>query len=451
MNARPTRLAVAALAVALVACAEDGNQIDEGSAVIVTTTSGPATAAPSTTEPTATAATAATQVTDPPPTTGESTPTTRVASTPPPPAPATAPPPPMVGDPAVTATEIGSFDAPVGVAVRPGDTALYVIEQPGRIVRFDDAAGDRRTVLDVADRVSFGGEQGLLGLAFAADGAFAYLNFTDAGGDTNVVEMAVAGDGTFDVAGGRTLLEIDQPYGNHNGGDLEIGPAGMLYIAVGDGGSGGDPERYANDPSSLLGTLLRIDPTPAPDAPYTIPPDNPFAAGPVDGIAGAPEVWSWGLRNPWRIDIDPATGDLWIADVGQNRLEEVNRVAAPDGLPAGRGLDFGWSAFEGTDRFNSDVADTGRTTFPVLTYEHGDDGCSISGGAVYRGTAIAELAPAYVYSDYCSGKLWALDLTGQRNLTLLDQFDQVASVDRGPDGELYVIERAGGIWRLIPG
>lgn len=448
MNVRVTPLAVAALAAALVACAEDGNQLDDGSAVIVTTTTSPATTTPPTTAPSTTMPS-----TTMPSTTGGSTAPATAPPTTQPTAPPTTPPapPPTVGDPAVTAIEIGSFDAPVGVVARPGDGALYVIEQPGRVVRFDAASGERRTVLDIADRVSFGGEQGLLGLAFTADGAFAYLNFTDGSGDTNIVEMAVAGDGTLDAAGGRTLLEIGQPYGNHNGGDLAIGPDGTLYVAVGDGGSGGDPERYANDPTSLLGTLLRIDPTPTADAPYTIPPDNPFAGGPLDGIAGAPEVWAWGLRNPWRIDIDPATADLWIADVGQNRLEEVNRVSPFGGLPAGRGLDFGWSAFEGTDRFNSDVADTGRTTFPVLTYEHGDDGCSISGGAVYRGSAIAELAPAYVYSDYCSGKLWALDLAGQRNLTLLDQFDQVASVDRGPDGELYVIERSGGVWRLVPG
>lgn len=438
-----------ALAVVAAACAEDGNPADDGSAVIVTTTTVAPAAAPATAAPTTTPATTA-------PATAETTApvaSTEPPTTPAPSAPPTAPPtaPPVVGNPTVTATEIGSFDAPVGVAVRPGDGALHVIEQPGRVVRFDPASGDRRTVVDLTDRVSFGGEQGLLGLAFTADGAFAYLNFTDGGGDTNIVEMAVGADGTFDAAGSRTLLVIDQPYGNHNGGDLQMGPDGTLYVAVGDGGSGGDPERYADDPSSLLGTIVRIDPTPTADAAYTIPPDNPFANGPLDGVVGAPEVWSWGLRNPWRIDIDPATGDLWIADVGQNRLEEVNRVSPTADAPAGRGLDFGWSAFEGTDRFNSDVADTGRTTFPVLTYEHGDDGCSISGGAVYRGAAIAELAPAYVYSDYCSGKLWALDLAGQRNLTLLDQFDQVASVDRGPDGELYVVERSGGVWRLVPG
>jgi glucose/arabinose dehydrogenase len=157
------------------------------------------------------------------------------------------------------------------------------------------------------------------------------------------------------------------------------------------------------------------------------------------------------LRNPWRFDIDPVSNDLWIADVGQNRLEEVD-VAPPNGSPVGgRGANFGWSAFEGTDRYNDDVPDPGNLVFPVLTYEHGDDGCSISGGAVYRGTAIAQLAPAFVYSDYCSGRVWALDLAGGRTLTLLSGFSEVASVDRGPSGELYVVERSGGLHRLVPG
>jgi glucose/arabinose dehydrogenase len=337
------------------------------------------------------------------------------------------------------------------VAIRPGDAALYVIEQPGRVVRFDEATGDSRTVADISDAVSFGGEQGLLGLAFTGDGGFAYLDYTDNGGDTNVVEYAVAADGTFDIAGGRTVIALDQPYANHNGGDLAIGPDGMLYIALGDGGSGGDPERRASDPTSMLGTILRVDPASSADASYTIPPDNPFASGTFEGVAGAPEVWSWGLRNPWRFDIDPATNDLWIADVGQNRLEEIDVVAPNGALVGGRGANFGWSAFEGTDRYNADVPDPGNLVFPVLTYEHGDDGCSISGGAVYRGTAIEQLAPAYVYSDYCSGRVWALDLAGGRNLTLLSGFSEVAGVDRGPSGELYVVERSGGLHRLVPG
>jgi glucose/arabinose dehydrogenase len=341
------------------------------------------------------------------------------------------------------------FDTPVGLAVRPGDPAFYVIEQAGRVVRFDEASGDRRTVLDIADDVDFGGERGLLGLAFSLDGTHAYLDYTDNGGDTNVVEMAVAADGTFDAGSSRRLLLIEQPYGNHNGGDVLMSADGTLYVAMGDGGSGGDPERRASDPTTRLGALLRIDPTPSGEAPYTVPADNPFADGEHDGVTGAPEVWAWGLRNPWRIDIDPVTGDLWIADVGQNRVEEIDVVSPTADLPAGHGANFGWSAFEGNDRFNDDVPDPGNLVFPVLTYPHSTGGCSISGGAVYRGSAVPGLEPAYVYSDYCAGTVWALDLAGQRNLTLVDGLDAVVAVRRGPDGELYVVQASGAVSRII--
>ena len=263
-------------------------------------------------------------------------------------------------------------------------------------------------------------------------------------------EFPVAADGTFDTGAERILLTVGQPYRNHNGGDLQRGSDGTLYIALGDGGSANDPQRRASDPTSLLGSLLRIDPTPGADVPYTIPADNPFATGSFDGVAGAPEVWAWGLRNPWKIAIDPVTDELWIADVGQNKLEEIDLVGPTDGFPAGRGADFGWSVFEGTERFNTDVADVGPIP-PVLTYRHGDDGCSISGGVPYRGSAIAELEPAYVYSDYCSGMVWALDLAGGRNLTLLEGFSNVTAVRAGPDGELYVLEAGGAVHRLVSG
>jgi glucose/arabinose dehydrogenase len=424
----------------LAACGDDGGggAADEsGSAVIVTTTTNPITndTSAGTDRPTATA---------PPPT--ASTATDVAAAT----TPASAPPPtsapPQVGDPRVASVEVGRFDQPVDLVARPGDDALYIVEQPGRVVRFD---GTEQTVIaDVRERVNSGGERGLLGLEFSSDGELAYLNYTDRNGDTVVAEFPV--DGTFDTDAERILLTVDQPYRNHNGGDLQRGPDGTLYIALGDGGSANDPQRRAGDPTSLLGSLLRIDPTPSADAPYTIPADNPFATGSFDGVAGAPEVWAWGLRNPWKIEIDPVTDELWIADVGQNQFEEIDRVGPTDGFPAGRGDNFGWSAFEGTERFNTDVADVGPVP-PVLTYRHGDDGCSISGGVPYRGAAIAELEPAYVYSDYCSGKVWALDLAGGRNLTLLEGFSSVTAVRAGPDAELYVLEAGGTLHRLVPG
>ncbi len=427
------------LAVTVVAgCASDGdsNAPDRtSSAVIVTTTAS--------VEPNSTA-TGTPVVTQPgsDPTVADAAPVAETIETVPP---ATATRPgPTVGSPAVATEVVAEFDQPVDLAVRPGDGAFYVVEQGGRVVRL--AGDDRTTILDVSDRVSGGNEQGLLGLAFSPAGDTAYIDFTDADGTTVIAEYPVADDGTIDASAERIVLTVDQPYSNHNAGDLEFGPDGMLYITLGDGGSGGDPQRRADDPTSLLGSLLRIDPTPNGDAPYTIPTDNPF----TDGIDGAPEVWAYGLRNPWKIAFDPVTDELWIPDVGQNEFEEVNVVSPTDGAPAGRGTNFGWSAFEGTERFNDDVPDPGDTTMPVLTYRHGDDGCSLSGGAPYRGAAIPELQPAFVYSDFCSGLLWALDIAGGRNLVLLDDLDSVSAVRVGPDDELYVLERSGSLLRLIP-
>ena len=354
-----------------------------------------------------------------------------------------------MGDPAVGTEVVASVDAPVDLAVRPGDDGLFIVEQPGRVVRVDPSTGDTTAIIDLTDRITSGGEQGLLGLEFSADGSRAYADYTDRDGDTVIAEYAVADDATIDPASERILLTVPQPYRNHNAGDLALGPDGFLYITLGDGGSAGDPERRASDPTSLLGSLLRIDPTPSPSAPYSIPADNPFASGSFDGRAGAPEVWAWGLRNPWKIAFDPTNGDLWIADVGQNAHEEVNLVRADD-HPAGFGRFFGWSAFEGTEPFNDDVDGTGATP-PVLTYPLGAGACAISGGVPYRGTAIAGLEPAYVYSDYCSGVLWALDLAGQRNLVLLDDFEGVTAVRAGPDQEIYVLEAGGDVSRLVPG
>ena len=352
----------------------------------------------------------------------------------------------IVGNPVVQAVLVGEFDKPVDLAIRTGDPSLYIVEQSGRVVRSIDATST--IVADVSDRITAGAERGLLALTFSPDGTFAYFDYTDRGGDTVIAQYPVAADGAIDISRERAILQIDQPYSNHNGGDLEFGPDGMLYVSLGDGGSANDPQRRASDTFNLLGKLLRIDPAQDfGDVAYLVPPDNPFA----DGVNGAPEVWSWGLRNPWRFAFDSTNGDLWIADVGQNRYEEIDHVESIDGANAGRAVNFGWSAFEGTNRFNDNVTDAGDTTFPVLTYEHGSDGCSVSGGVPYHGVAIPELEPAYVYSDYCSGKLWAYDQAGQRNLLLLDQLGSVSSVRAGPDGEIYILELGGRVSRLSPG
>ncbi len=451
--ARRRRLAatVAVTVVLAAACGSDepdgAPEDDGGSAVIVTTTTseadtvaneeapGTSTQDPDQTVPATESPTSEPSTSDAATTAPDTVPAT---------APATAP--ATMGDPAVTFVEIGRFDQPVDIGRRPGDPRLFVVEQPGRIVAVGADGSDPVVVLDVTDLTSAAGERGLLGLAFDPDEPEAYVHLTDASDDTLVAAFRVDEDGTFDRASLRPVFRTDQPYGNHNGGDLEFGPDGHLYIGLGDGGSADDPQRRALRLDTPLGKLLRIEPTPDSDPPYVVPQDNPFL-----GIPGAlPELFAIGLRNPWRFTFDPATDDLWIADVGQNRLEEVNHVAAPgDGSVAGAGLSFGWSAFEGTDRFNADQPDAGHTP-PVLVYSHGADGCSISGGVVYRGDAIPELQGGYVYSDYCSGKVWALDLATNRNLLLGTLGQGVTSVGTGSDGELLVTMAGGALMRITP-
>ena len=429
--------AVVAAAIALAACSDDdGDVVDDGTSSV--------TEAPVLSEASEPA------VSTSPPALGA--PTTSGASGAPA-APVTTAAPAVFGNPVVTLQQVAEVEEPVGMAVRPGDTALYVVGQDGTVFRITiDSAGASAVtqIADLTDKTSSEGERGLLGIAFSADGALAWLDYTDNNGDTVVAEYPVGADGTFDVDAERIMLHIDQPYANHNGGDLQLGPDGMLYVAMGDGGSGGDPERRASDPTKLLGKLLRIDPTPSGDSAYAIPADNPFASGSMGATAGAPEVWAWGLRNPWRIAFDPLTAELWIADVGQNEVEEIDAVGPTADHPAGWGANFGWSGYEGNNRYNDDVPDPGDLIFPVWTYTHAE-GCSISGGAVYRGAAIAELQPAYVYSDYCSGTLWAFDLTSGRNEVLVEGLDAVSAVRTGPDAELYVLQRSGTVSKLVQG
>ncbi|MBI4935050.1 MAG: PQQ-dependent sugar dehydrogenase [Actinobacteria bacterium] len=341
-------------------------------------------------------------------------------------------------------TFVEGLTKPVDIAFRPDDLTFFVAQQDGLVVPVRDGTGVAgEPVLDVRGDVSNGGEQGLLGLAFHPSKPLAYIDYTDTAGDTQIVEYSVAEDGTFDPASARTVISVDQPYANHNGGEITFGTDGYLYIGLGDGGSANDPERRALNVSQLLGKILRIDPTVSADGqPYTVPADNPFVG--VDGAR--PEIWSVGLRNPWRFDFDPATGDLWMADVGQNAWEEVN--VSPASAGAGRGVNFGWSAFEGTHRFNDDQSAEGVTP-PVYEYPHGDDGCSVSGGAVYRGSAIPSLVGWYVFSDYCSGKVWALQPDG--TFVTLGALGQVSAVADGPDGALYVLAHGEGtLYRLDP-
>jgi glucose/arabinose dehydrogenase len=340
-------------------------------------------------------------------------------------------------------TRVGSFDSPVALVVRANDPALYVVEQDG-MIRAIEGSGTR-DVLDITDRTTASGERGLLGLAFAPDGQHLYVDYTDNDGNTNVDEYAIASDGTVDPGSRRRVLFQEQPYPNHNGGNLVFGPDGYLYIGFGDGGSGGDPQRRGLDPSTWLGKILRIDPRASAGKAYTVPPDNPF----VGKSGSLPEIWSIGLRNPWRFSFDAANGDLWIGDVGQGAIEEVDFVPAAQG--AGKGTSFGWSAYEGTHRFNQDQSAPG-SWMPIYEYPHGP-GCSVTGGFVYRGSAIPALQGAYLFSDYCAGGVNALTANGQKvaaQRRLSDSPPTVSSFGVDATGEVYIVSLAGGVFRIDP-
>jgi len=354
----------------------------------------------------------------------------------------------------LTLLPVGSMAEPTTLVSRPGSDDLWLAERVGRVRlierTLDEAAGTETlaqstaVVLDISDQVDASGEGGLLGMAFSADGAKLYLHYTDRE-FFNVISEFPIGATTADLGAERILLRIEQPFSNHNGGDLTFGPDGLLYAAVGDGGSANDPLGSGQDTSTLLGTILRIDPTPSASASYTIPPDNPFAAG-----GGAPEIWSWGLRNPWRFSFDPITGDLWIGDVGQDRFEEINFVPGPD---PGRGANFGWNLTEGDDPFAGDPPPD--HTPPIHTYGHDGSRCSVTGGHVYRGPSAPELSGVYVFADVCSGEVFGLQPLADGSAKVaplrLDRVpENVIGFGQGHDGEVYVLEQGGRISRLQP-
>ena len=325
---------------------------------------------------------------------------------------------------------------------------LYVVEQGGRIrvVRNGQIAG---TFLDIAGRLSSGGERGLLGLAFhpqfATNRRF-FVNYTNPAGDTHISEFRASSADAADPASERLLLEVGQPFANHNGGGLAFDNSGRLLIALGDGGSGGDPLNNGQKLSTLLGKILRIDVDAG--SPYAVPPDNPFLA-----TAGArPEIWAYGLRNPFRIAIDRPTGDLYIGDVGQNAVEEI------DVDPGSRrgGLNYGWRITEGSRCFNpSSGCDTSGITMPIYEYSHGE-GCSVTGGVVYRGCRVPALAGTYFFADYCSAFVRSLRFANGQATELRDWTSGLRGLDSptsfGLDaaGELYIVDQDGEIYRLEP-
>ncbi len=335
----------------------------------------------------------------------------------------------------------------------PGDPSrLFVVEQRGRIRLLRGRTVVTTPFLDITDRVgSSGNEQGLLGLAFhprfGENGRF-FVNYTDRSGDTHIAEFrAGSGADTVDPGTERTLFVQDQPFANHNGGQVTFGPDGFLYIGLGDGGSGGDPQGSGQNLGTLLGKLLRIDVDRA--EPYAIPADNPFTGG-----AGArPEIWAFGLRNPWRFAFDRASGDLFIADVGQNAVEEVDAEPAP----RRGGQNYGWNITEGSRCFSpASGCPQAGITLPIAEYGHGE-GCSITGGVVYRGCRMPGYAGTYFYSDYCSGFVRSLRLEGGRAVDQRDWTSQLgtrrnpASFGTDADGEVYILELGGNVYEIVPG
>jgi glucose/arabinose dehydrogenase len=343
----------------------------------------------------------------------------------------------------VRLTEIATLDAPVAMAQRPGHEPFFVAERAGRIMVVEGGEVRPEPLLEVETTTD--GERGLLGLAFSPDGSRLYVSYTNLDGDSRLDEYAMGeGAADIDLASRREVLTVGQPYANHNGGHIVFGPDGLLYYGLGDGGASGDPEGNAQDTTTLLGSVLRIDPRAQGDAPYAIPADNPFVGG-----EGRAEIFLYGVRNPWRFSFDRATDDLWLADVGQNAVEEVNRLPATEAA----GANLGWPALEGTRPYDGDPPPDAVT--PVYDYTH-DDGFSVTGGFVYRGQAIPELVGAYVFGDLGTAQLWALavdgdgGVAGRADLGVGVDPSTLVSFFEDADGELYVISIGGTISRLDP-
>lgn len=355
-----------------------------------------------------------------------------------------------VTDPALVRLELqlitGGLDTPVGIAhAGDGSGRLFVLEKPGRIRVVQDGVLVAVPFLDIADRVgSSQNEQGLLGLAFHpeyADNGTFFVNYTDRQGDTVVSRFSVSGDAArAEPDSEAVLLRIDQPAGNHNGGHLAFGPDGALYVGTGDGGGAGDQYGNGQNGLTLLGAMLRLGVDG--ELPYTVPGNNPF----VDNPDVRDEVWAIGLRNPWRYSFDRLTGDLYIADVGQNRYEEVN--VQPAGEPGGQ--NYGWPIMEGVHCFPEDRScERAGLTLPVWEYDHGQ-GCSVTGGYVYRGEESPILAGIYLFGDYCSGRIWGLAPGDSKGVdgwqaALLAQADvRLSAFGEDERGELYLVDMGRG-------
>jgi glucose/arabinose dehydrogenase len=326
------------------------------------------------------------------------------------------------------------------------DGSWLVTEQPGRVQRILPS-GDAELFMDLTDRVHSGSEEGLLGLAltpdYASSGAF-YLYYSAPDPRRGVLaRFQTLPDGKGDLDSEQVILEVPEPFANHNGGQIVFGPDGYLYLGLGDGGSARDPDGNGQNLDTLLGSILRIDVSGG-DAAYSVPSDNPFVG---QGSARG-EIWAYGLRNPWRFSFDAATGDLWVGDVGQNTREEVDLVV--------KGGNYGWNVMEGSGCLDGgNNCDQDGLLLPVIDYANGGGNCAVTGGFVYRGAAIPALQGAYLYSDYCGGEIWALRYDGSQvtdQARIADSGFRVSSFAQGNDLEVYVLEiaQAGGIYKLVP-
>jgi glucose/arabinose dehydrogenase len=339
------------------------------------------------------------------------------------------------------------LSSPVGI-VDPGDGSgrLFIVEKTGTIRVVIDGKVRATPFLDISDQVSGSSEQGLLGLAFAPDfaesGRF-YIDYTDVDGNSVIARYTLSNSAhnQADPATAETILTQEQPYPNHNGGQIVFGPDGYLYIGFGDGGSQGDPNGNGQSLQTWLGKILRIDV--AGDGEYAIPEDNPYA----DGADGLPEIFIYGLRNPWRFSFDAETGDLYIGDVGQGQWEEI------DMLPAGEqaGANLGWSVLEGSHCYQEEDCDSSGTVLPIDEYSH-DSGCSVTGGYVVHSDALPDLNGVYLFGDYCTGLLWAIARDANGDWQPSDAIEtglSISSFGAGPNGELYVVDLNGSIYQLV--
>ena len=352
---------------------------------------------------------------------------------------------------------VSNLEQPTSVvSADDGSGRLFITQKTGLLKIVENGSVLHIPFLDLTNTVSTDSERGLLGVAFhpnyAQNGRF-FINYTRQDGTTVIAEYAVSDDpNVADASSEKVLLTITQPYSNHNGGDLVFGPDGYLYIGTGDGGAGGDPQGNGQDKMALLGKMLRIDVDNAGNGePYGIPASNPF----VNSAGARPELWAYGLRNPWRFSFDRQTGDLWIADVGQNAFEEVN--VQPAGSKGGE--DYGWNIMEADSCYNEaaptsplETCDEQGLVKPVLEYSH-SEGQSITGGYVYRGAAVPALEGHYVYGDFVSGTIWSAAAQGDgsyQSATLLDSGFNVVAFGEDEAGELYVADYSGTLYRFAP-